>query len=109
MMGQTVFDMDTPVTKGTSGVLALTSREVNSASRTSCIQCGRCVEACPIGLEPTLLFKLIDHFEYEQALADGLMDCRECGCCGYICPARIPLVLGIRVGKALARRKKVSA
>lgn len=109
MMGQTIFDMETPVTKGTSGILALTSREVNAAPRTACIQCGRCVEACPIGLEPTHLFKLVDHFEYDQALADGLMDCRECGCCGYICPARIPLVQGIRVGKAMSRKKKVSA
>jgi electron transport complex protein RnfC len=106
MMGQTVYDLNTPVTKGTSGILALTEREVSSAPRTACIQCGRCVEACPIGLQPTRLFKLIDHFEHEQAVAEGLMDCRECGCCGYICPARIPLVQGMRVGKSMARRKK---
>jgi electron transport complex protein RnfC len=61
-----------------------------------------------MGLRPTHLFKLIDHFEYEQAVAEGLMDCRECGCCGYICPARIPLVQGIKVGKQMARRKKVT-
>lgn len=109
MMGQTIYDLDTPVTKGTSGILALTEREVRPALRTACIQCGRCVDACPIGLQPTRLFKLIDHFEQEQAVAEGLMDCRECGCCGYICPARIPLVQGMRVGKRMARQKKVSA
>jgi electron transport complex protein RnfC len=108
MMGHTILDLDTPVTKGTSGILALTEREVHSAARTACIQCGRCVESCPMGLRPTHLFKLIDHFEYEQAVAEGLMDCRECGCCGYICPARIPLVQGIKVGKQMARRKKVT-
>jgi electron transport complex protein RnfC len=109
MMGHTVFDMDTPVTKGTSGILALTDREVNHAPRTPCIQCGRCVTACPMGLQPTRLFKLIDHFEYDRALAEGLMDCRECGCCGFACPARIPLVQGIKVGKQMSRRKKVAS
>ena len=107
MMGQTIYDLDLPVTKGTSGILALTEREVNAAPRTACLQCGRCVDACPIGLEPTRLFKLIDHFEYAEAVADGLMDCRECGSCGYICPARIPLVQGMRIGKLMARKKKV--
>ena len=107
MMGQTIYDLDIPVTKGTSGILALTEREVNAAARTACIQCGRCVDSCPIGLEPTKLFKLIDHFEYEAAVAHGLMDCRECGSCGYICPARIPLVQGMRIGKLMARKKKV--
>ncbi len=107
MMGQTIYDLDIPVTKGTSGILALTEREVSAAPRTACIQCGRCVDACPIGLEPTRLFKLIDHFEYSEAVADGLMDCRECGACGYICPARIPLIQGIRIGKLMARKTKV--
>lgn len=109
MMGQTLFDLDTPVTKGTSGILALTEREVHSAPRTACIQCGRCVDACPIGLEPTRLFKSIDHFEYETAVKDGLMDCRECGSCGYVCPSRIPLVQAMRIGKLMARKKKVQA
>jgi electron transport complex protein RnfC len=109
MMGQTLFDLDTPVTKGTSGILALTEREVNAAPRTACIQCGRCVDACPIGLEPTRLFKSVDHFDYEVAVRDGLMDCRECGSCGYVCPARIPLVQAMRIGKLMARKKKVQA
>lgn len=109
MMGQTVHDLSTPVTKGTSGVLALTAREVRRAPRTACIQCGRCVDACPVGLQPTRLFKQIDHFEYDAALADGLMDCRECGSCSYVCPARIPLVQGLRIGKLMARKRKASS
>ncbi len=107
MMGLAVYDLDTPVTKGTSGILALTPEEVNKGTQTACIQCGRCVRACPIGLEPTTLYKLIDHESYAEALSEGLMDCRECGCCGYICPAHIPLVQGLKVGKMMARRKKI--
>ena len=107
MMGLAVYDLDTPVTKGTSGILCLTPGEVNKGAETACIQCGRCVRACPIGLEPTILYKLIEHEAYADALGEGLMDCRECGCCGYICPAHIPLVQGLRIGKRIARKKKI--
>ncbi len=109
MMGFTIYDLDTPVTKGTSGILALTSKEVKNAARTSCISCGRCVNACPMGLNPTTLFKFIDHGEYDEAEQIGLMDCKECGSCGFICPARIPLIQGMRLGKKMLRKKKVKA
>ena len=106
MMGFAVYDLDTPVTKGTSGILALTKEEVHAAQRTACLQCGRCISACPMGLNPTRLYKWLDHEEYDEALKEGLMDCRECGCCGYSCPAQIPLVQGLRVGKKITRKKK---
>lgn len=106
MTGFTLYDLTTPVIKGTSGVLALTAREIRSAPQTSCIQCGRCVASCPMGLNPTTLYKLIDHQQIEGAEGEGLMDCRECGSCGYACPARIPLIQGMRLGKRLLRMKK---
>ena len=109
MMGFTIYDLDTPVTKGTSGVLALTSKEVKGAAQTACISCGRCIAACPMGLNPTTLFKYIDHTDYDSAESIGLMDCKECGSCGYVCLARIPLVQGMRLGKRMLRAKKVKA
>jgi H+/Na+-translocating ferredoxin:NAD+ oxidoreductase subunit C len=109
MMGFTIYDLDTPVTKGTSGILALTPREVRNAAQTACISCGRCITACPMGLNPTTLFKYIDHSEYENAENIGLMDCKECGSCGYVCLARIPLIQGMRLGKRMLRTKKVKA
>jgi electron transport complex protein RnfC len=109
MMGYSLYDLETPVTKGTSGVLFLTSREIKSSRRSNCLNCGRCIESCPMGLDPGRLFKWIDHSEYYEAKKEGLMDCRECGCCGYICPAHIPLVQGMRVGKNFAQHKKVIA
>ncbi len=106
MMGFTILDIDTPIGKGTSGILALTSRETKGSRRTPCIECGRCIAACPLGLNPTWLFKLVDHLEVDQAVNEGLMDCKECGCCGYTCPAHIPLVQGMRLGKQLYVKKK---
>ncbi len=106
MMGFTVYDLDTPVTKGTSGILALTKRETHEAKQTPCIQCGRCIRSCPIGLHPTRLYKSIDHLDYDRAEKDGLLDCRECGCCAFICPAHIPLVQGMRLGKRMIRNRK---
>lgn len=109
MMGFTIYDLDTPVTKGTSGILALSAKEVKGAVQTACISCGRCISACPMGLNPTTLFKYIDHSDYESADNIGLMDCKECGSCGYVCLARIPLIQGFRLGKRMLRTKKVKA
>ncbi len=104
MMGFTFYDLDTPVAKGTSGILALTEKEIKAARQTACISCGRCVSVCPMGLNPTILYKNIDHGEYGAAMELGLMDCKECGCCGFTCPARIPLVQGMRLGKKMGRK-----
>jgi len=108
MMGFTFYDLDTPVTKGTSGILVLTEKEVASGEQSACLSCGKCISVCPMGLNPTKMFKYIDHLDYSGAMDTGLMDCKECGCCAYTCPAHIPLVQGMRVGKKMARKKKVS-
>ena len=108
MMGFAVNDLDFPVTKGTSGILALTAGEVNRKERTPCLSCGKCITACPMGLNPTRLFKWIDHLEYDNAKFEGLMDCKECGCCSYTCPACIPLVHGMKLGKRMTSKKKVA-
>ncbi|MDC7227470.1 MAG: electron transport complex subunit RsxC [Spirochaetales bacterium] len=108
MMGFSIYDLDTPVTKGTSGILILTDEESGSGSRTACLSCGRCVSVCPMGLNPTKMFKFVDHDDYDSAMQNNLMDCKECGCCAYACPANIPLVQGMRLGKKMARKKKVS-
>lgn len=106
MMGFSVLDLETPVTKGTSGILALTSAEVKHSRTHPCIGCGSCIAACPLRLNPTRLYKLVDHMELDTAVEEGLMDCKECGCCGYTCPSHLPLVQGMRLGKQLHIREK---
>jgi electron transport complex protein RnfC len=106
MMGFALADPSVPVTKGTSGIVVLSERQSRPRMQTSCIGCGRCIANCPLGLSPTILYKWIEHDEYAEALNWGLMDCKECGCCSYVCPARIPLVQGMKLGKIMARKKK---
>lgn len=106
MMGSSFFDLNTPVIKSTSGVLLLTAKEVQEADTTACLSCGRCLNACPMGLNPTGMYKFLDFEELPGAMELGLMDCVECGSCSYVCPAHIPLVSMFKIGRAAARRQK---
>jgi len=106
MMGSSFFDLNTPVIKSTSGVLLLTAQEVKEADTTACLSCGRCLNACPMGLNPTGLYKFLDFEKLPEAIELGLMDCVECGSCSYVCPAHIPLVSMFKIGRAAARRQK---
>jgi len=109
MMGQSVSNLDIPITKGTSGVTAFTSRETSRATGHQkvypCIHCARCVDACPIFLNPSQLGMLAKKEEYER-MADEfhLMDCFECGACSYVCPSHIPLVQYFRLSKKMVRK-----
>ncbi len=99
MMGFAFYDDQIPVLKGTSGILALPQKK--RMTQTPCISCGKCIAACPMGLQPTRLYRLIEHREYEQAMKLNLMDCKECGCCSFSCPAHLPLVHGMKLGKKI--------
>lgn len=104
MMGFAFMDMDTPITRGTSGILALTAREIPDSLQTACISCGRCVAACAMGLTPTQIFKNIEHNRLKEAVQAGLNDCVLCGACAYACPAGIPLVSAFRAARGRQRR-----
>ena len=105
MMGFTLGDWDTPVTKGTSGVTVLTREDVRRAEETACVRCGRCVDVCPLHLVPTKMALAARHEDWEQARRYHLTACCECGCCAYVCPASLPLVQLMRVGKAMMPRE----
>jgi electron transport complex protein RnfC len=100
MMGFTLANLDTPITKGTSGITVLSRQDLERADETPCIRCGRCVDACPLHLVPTQLALAARHKDWDLARRYHLQACVECGCCAYLCPARLPLVQLIRVGKA---------
>lgn len=97
MMGIAQFTLDTPIIKGTSGILALTDKAINESEQSPCIRCGRCIEACPMGLNPSRLSILGERNLYKEAKEDNnLMDCIECGSCVYTCPAKRNIVQYIK-------------
>jgi electron transport complex protein RnfC len=113
MMGQAVACLDAPITKGVSGILAFRARELaQPVARKSfpCIKCGKCVESCPMGLNPSTLGMLAAKRQYEpMAETYRLGACFECGTCSYVCPANIPLVQQFRVAKQVLRGAEKAA
>lgn len=108
MMGMTISTLDIPVTKGTSGILALTKDMAVLPKTTNCIRCGKCVDACPMNLVPSKLKNLSQNKELEDFETWHGLDCIECGCCTFVCPAKINIVQSIRVAKrtVLANKRK---
>jgi electron transport complex protein RnfC len=114
MMGPAVSNLDIPITKGTSGITAFTTAEIGEATGHQkvypCIHCARCVEVCPLFLNPSQLGLLAKNEEYEQMAAGfNLMDCFECGACSYVCPSHIPLVQYFRLAKKMVRKLAATA
>lgn len=110
MMGRTMVNIDSPIMKGTSGVLIINDKEAARKPMRECIRCGKCVAACPMGLEPYLLAKLAKLNLLERLEAEKVMDCIECGSCSFTCPSTRPLLDYIRLGKgrtgAMIRNRK---
>ncbi len=107
MMGLAQSSLDVTVTKTTSGLVTLSGGETSLYSSTPCISCGRCIDACPMGLMPNALSRFLEAEDYRSAAEWDVSDCIECGCCAYQCPSHRPLVQLLRRGKteaaALAR------
>jgi electron transport complex protein RnfC len=92
MTGYEIRDLDLPVMKGTTSILALSKPEIIESRRSPCIRCARCREVCPEALDPEYLFRLIDFGREAEAVAAGLDRCTLCAACGYVCPSRVSLV-----------------
>ena len=99
MMGRCIVDITAPLIKGCSGITVLSGKEATRGQELSCIKCGKCVEACPMGLEPYLLAKLGRMQKWDIAEEHNGADCIECGCCTYTCPSYLPLLDYIRLAK----------
>ena len=106
MMGLAQPSTDIPFTKGTSGII-LTGEGPEAPTR-ACIRCGRCVDACPIGLTPSRLSTLLEDDRIAESEDWGLNDCIECGCCTYVCPSKRPIIHQVKYGKAELRKLKAT-
>lgn len=104
MMGIAQPAFDTPVIKGTNCVLV---KESEVRPERDCVRCGRCVDACPMGLMPLQFVNIVKQKQFEELPAYHILDCVECGSCAYNCPANIPIVSYIKSGKAELRKAGV--
>ncbi len=84
LTGAAISDLNTPVIKTTQG---LTLIKMENPRHTSCIHCGSCVEACPVGLLPYMLNRLIELSDTESLIRENIDKCISCGACSYVCPA----------------------
>jgi electron transport complex protein RnfC len=104
MMGLAQRGPNVSVVKGTSGVLVLCDAAAHEAG--PCIRCGRCVRACPYGLMPAAISRAAERLNVDAAIEWNLLECKECGCCTYVCPARRPIVHQVKFAKAEAAKWK---
>ena len=109
MMGFALFDLNIPTTKTTSALLCLSEDEASKYETTACINCGRCVEACPEQLVPSKLADFAEHKQFDMFEKWYGLECVECGSCSFGCPARRHLAQAIKSTKKLvlaSKRKK---
>ena len=106
MMGMVQRSLDVPVVKGTSGMLFLDADSLMDLSEYVCIKCGRCLDACPLSLNPSLLGLMARKGLWDEMGDHYVMDCFECGSCSFVCPSHIPLVQSFKVAKGILRERQ---
>lgn len=105
MMGTAVMSDESPVLKQNNAILAFNKEDAQLYEATDCIRCGRCVNACPMNLMPTMLEQYTRLNNVERLDKLNIMSCMECGCCSYVCPANRKLVQSMRIGKMIIKNK----
>lgn len=106
MMGKAIADLEVPVAKGTSGILMIAQAETKRAEEYNCVHCGKCIEACPMGLEPYRLLLLSRAGQSEKSKRENVLDCIECGSCSFVCPSNRPILDYIRLSKTKVKKLK---
>ncbi len=106
MMGVAQYSLEVPVVKATSCILVLNNEDSVEPKTYPCVKCAKCVDHCPIYLIPTRLAAYAEYGNYSEFDDTGGVDCIECGCCSFICPANIPLVQWIKFAKLKLRQLK---
>ena len=102
MMGSAIWDIDSPLPKGSSSIIALSSESSKMYTKPyACIRCGKCAECCPMSLMPLYLSAFSEAYNFERCRELDVMSCVECGCCVYNCPGNVPIVQHIRAAKAV--------
>ena len=103
MMGFAQSDLSVPVIKATNSILCLLKDKNGAAENPVCLRCGKCVNVCPMKLQPLYMYRFVNAERLDELNRLNLMDCMECGSCAFTCPGKLPLVERFRVGKRLLR------
>ena len=90
-------DIDCPVTLGVNGIIIIPKEKVVHLSDSPCINCGRCVQICPVNIQVNLVGRYVEFGFFEEAVIKGAGSCIECGLCAYVCPAKRPLMQYMRL------------
>ena len=106
MMGFAQSDLSVPVVKATNSILCLLKDLNGAADNPVCIRCGKCVDACPMRLQPLYLYRFQKAGNLKELERLNLLDCIECGSCAFTCPGKLPLVERFRKGKQMLREAK---
>lgn len=103
MMGTALYTLDYPIIKQNNGIIFMGDEEAQAVQMTDCIRCAKCVSACPMNLSPVNLQHFVKARDVDSLNTFGVMNCMECGCCTYSCPAHRPLVQFMRMGKNIVK------
>ncbi len=106
MMGAAVSDDSLFIAKQNNAILAFSEKEARLREPSACIRCGRCVDACPMKLMPTSICQAVDKKDTKAMMNANILNCMECGCCSFACPANRHLVHNIRLGKQILNNEK---
>ncbi len=99
MMGIAQYALDVPVIKGTSGIIVFSRKEVRPFASQPCIRCGKCLQVCPMGLNPSAIAQAIEKGRFDLAQEEHVLDCIECGICSYVCPGNRNIVALVKLAK----------
>ncbi len=105
MMGISVSDLEKPVLKNTNALLGYSKAQDYLPKTTACIHCGSCMNNCPFGIDPVAILKSYKENDYLGMKKSGALLCMECGCCSYVCPAKIPNVQNNKLAKIALRNE----
>lgn len=109
MMGFAIPTLETPMTKGSSGLLLFDKKEASKMAEDTCLRCARCVDVCPMDLVPSLIAHSARYDDWEKAEKYGVMDCIKCGSCAFVCPSNIKLIQWIDIAKLKIAEKRRAA
>lgn len=106
LMGRTIINVDAPTSKTSAGILLLGKKSLPQETAEECMRCSKCVEGCPMGLQPYLIADKVKDGKIDELKKLNVMSCIECGCCTYSCPAKIRLLDYCKIAKAEIMKQK---